>query len=101
MAFQIEAEKRGLKLMRLLGILILFGALGTLTYYLFFAPTPFIETILPPDLETIAQISAVEFDASLVTNSPVYKKLTPKISDPGLGAFGRPNPFLPYSASPK
>ena len=67
-----------------------------LVYYLFFAPTPKIETVLPDPLKKANQISTLEFtDPSPVLSSEKYKKLHVYVGSPSVGTLGRPNPFLP------
>jgi len=76
--------------------------LGVATYYLFFAPVPFIEKIASPDFNQAAQISSIKLDPTAVSASPVFKLLSPQVSLPITGSFGRENPFATFvqSATP-
>ncbi|MDP3991564.1 MAG: hypothetical protein Q8P66_01505 [Candidatus Colwellbacteria bacterium] len=74
--------------------------LGAATYYLFFAPTPFIEVVIPSRLETVSKISESGFNTSAVFNSPVYRSLRQYVDEPVLGEIGRPNPFSPWTTRP-
>ncbi len=67
-----------------------------LVYYLFFAPVPKIETVLPDALKKTNQISDLQFtDPSPILSSPVFKSLKSYVGPPSSGTLGRPNPFLP------
>jgi len=70
--------------------------LASLVYYLFFAPTPKIETVLPDALKKTNQISNLQFtDPSPVLSSPEFESLKLYVGPPGTGILGRANPFLP------
>ncbi len=67
-----------------------------LAYYLFFAPAPKIETVLPDILKKANQISNLQFtDPSPVVSSGKYKALHAYVGSPSTGTLGRTNPFLP------
>ncbi len=70
--------------------------LFTLTYFLFFAPTPRIDVVLPPPLERIGDVSQIEFiDLVSVTSSDAFRRLRRYEQPIGVGNPGRENPFLP------
>ncbi len=73
---------------------ILILVLGT--YFLFFAPEPFVEIIVPTELEPISKLSKVEFDHSELTNSEVYQSLRQQVPEAVPGPAGRSNPFAPF-----
>lgn len=77
-------------------IVIAAAALVAGTYYLFFAPTPFIEVIVPTELESISRISESGLNVSTVFNSPVYQSLRQYAAPVEIGEIGRANPFGPF-----
>lgn len=72
------------------------AALVAGTYYLFFAPTPFIEVIVPTELESISKISETGLNPSSLFNSPVYQSLRQYTGEVEIGEVGRANPFQPF-----
>ncbi len=98
MAIVISEEEKRINWKVLIGILVVFIILGASTYYLFFSPTPFIESIAPPpELKKISDISEITIDKSTiqqVTDHPVRILLKNYVAPPAPGTFGRPNPFL-------
>lgn len=74
--------------------------LGTITYYLFFAPAPLIEVIIPSGLKSVSQISEKGLNTPGIFNSPVYRSLRQYVADPVVGETGRTNPFSPWTTKP-
>ena len=74
--------------------------LGTITYYLFFAPAPLIEVIVPSGLQSVSRISEDGLNAPEIFNSPVYRSLRQYVADPVVGEIGRTNPFSPWTTKP-
>lgn len=69
---------------------------GVTIYYLFFAPSPRIEVIIPEPLEHLGQVSEIEFiDPTFVVESPAFKRLGDVSRRLTPGTLGRQNPFLP------
>ena len=79
-------------------ILVLALVLGGSTYYLFFAPVPFIESFSATELERVSQISDIDLKGSLsvIGESPVFKVLESHVGLPSPGSFGRDNPFISF-----
>lgn len=96
MPFVVEEQRRGVNWFLMLGVLFAFGFLGLLTYYLFFAPTPFIESLIPARSQLIVEISKARFEPNDVLNDPTYQTLRQYTLPLEAGEIGRPNPFLPF-----
>lgn len=96
MAIIVEEEKRGPSFITILGVVITVAITAFITYSLFFAPAPFVETIVPRELETTSAISKIELNVSGVTDSPVFKSLKDYIQKPEVPTSGRVNPFEPF-----
>ena len=96
MAIVFEQPKRRINWFPI--VTSVFGVLFiiALAYYLFFAPTPNIEAVLPEVLEKTNRISDLEFtDPTLLLSSAAYKALRVYVGAPSSGTLGRTNPFLP------
>ncbi len=100
MAILVEEEtrKRGVFGVFIVAIIVIF--LGAAAYYLFFAPTPFIEVVIPSGLKTVSRISESGLNAPAVFDSPVYKSLRQYAGEPEIGGIGRANPFSPWTTRP-
>lgn len=95
MAITFE-QKRRVQWGRVAAFSLAVLAIGIATYYLFFAPSPRIELIIPPPLLQVNEISGIEFiDPSQIIRSAAFSVLRDYAGEPGVGALGRPNPFLP------
>ncbi len=72
--------------------LLVFGG----TYFLFFAPTPGIETLVPTEQKVTAQLSSIQLDTRPVVevfNSGRLKSFAAPVS---AGQVGRSNPFVAF-----
>lgn len=96
MAILVEEEGRGRDRFKVLMIAIVMALFLAGAYYLFFAPTPLIEVILPSELQFISRISEGGLNASTIFNSPVYQSLRQYTADVEVGEVGRSNPFQPF-----
>lgn len=96
MAILVEGNGQKGGRFKLLIIIVGAAALVAGTYYLFFAPTPFIEVIVPTELESISKISEGGLNVTAVFNSPVYQSLRQYAAEVEVGDLGRPNPFSPF-----
>ncbi len=85
---------------KVLAIIVALIILGTVTYYLFFAPAPLIEVIIPSGLRSVSQISEAGLNTPGIFNSPVYRSLRQYVADPVIGEIGRTNPFSPWTTKP-
>jgi hypothetical protein len=65
-------------------------------YYLFFAPTPGIEIVVPTTLDTASRITSVQVDPSAVLNSRPFRLLRVYTGLPSVGQTGRSNPFQSF-----
>ena len=100
MAILVEEEKGRKGAFGVLIIAVIVILLGAATYYLFFAPKPLIEVVIPSKLKTVLKISEDGLNAEAVFNSPIYRSLRPYVDEPVLGEIGRPNPFSPWTTRP-
>ncbi len=96
MAILIEEEKRPVNWLAILMAIFIMAVLGAGTYYLFFAPTPAIEIILPATLQSANQITNIAADPATVLTSEAFKSLKVYGREPSVGQTGRANPFLPF-----
>jgi len=100
MAILVEEEtgRKGVFGVFIIAVIVIL--LGAATYYLFFAPTPLIEVVIPSGLKTVSRISESGLNTPAVFNSPVYKSLRQYVAEPVVGEIGRPNPFSPWTTRP-
>lgn len=97
MALVFESQKRRINWFALIAGLFLIGFLAAAAYYLFFAPVPKIQAIIPVVLEETNLLSELEFiDPTTILNNPNFRRLKQHVQPPGAGTFGRTNPFLPF-----
>ena len=95
MAIIIEEEQKNIPWFPIIIGLLIVGALGAATYYLFFAPTPVIDIVLPPALQSAEQLSTIDIDPTSVINSRLFRSLRVYTGLPSVGELGKANPFLP------
>lgn len=93
MPILIEEEKRSIPWFAITMTLVVIGGLSAGTYYLFFAPTPGIDVVLPAALTSATKISAIEIDPSTVINSKAFRSLRVYSGLPSTGDLGKNNPF--------
>ena len=70
--------------------------IGGAVYFLFLAPTPFIEKISPTTIENVSDLTAGTDDPSEILNNPIYTSLSQHVPNPDVGQLGRPNPFAQF-----
>ncbi|MBI3114794.1 MAG: hypothetical protein HYZ07_02430, partial [Candidatus Harrisonbacteria bacterium] len=92
MPFLIPEQKRnipwfGIAVFVLAMLAIVFGA-----YFLFFAPSPAIEVVVPAPLQNVNKISFIEVDPTTVVNSRAFRTLRSYTGLLGVGTLGRQNP---------
>lgn len=96
MAIVIEEQKKGFNWFAVAVIILIVAGGAAATYYLFFAPTPFIEKVAPPRLETLKTVSQIELSPELITSNPMFQILKQYINPIEVPSVSsRPNPFLP------
>jgi len=94
MAIVFEHKQKNINWLTLFTTLfiIVFVLLGI--YYLFFAATPIIETVLPGPLQKVNQISDLQFiDSSPLLGTLTSNNLQVYVGTPSIGLIGRTNPF--------
>ncbi len=96
MAILIEQQKNRTNWFSLGVTAFVIFAIIFVIYFLFFAPTPGIEIVIPSSLQSADQVSAVQVDPSTVLNSREFRSLRVYTGLPGMGQIGRDNPFLPF-----
>lgn len=95
MAITFEQESR-FNWKALLTVFIILVVLGVAVYYLFLAPAPAIEVIVPSSVKTATELSQAEFDPSVVVNSEVFRTLRHYSGESSKGETGRDNPFMRF-----
>lgn len=97
MAILIEQEKKNNPIFTIVVVAIAIVVLAFGTYYVFIKPTPGIEkATVSVEMQSVAQVSKINFDISSITDSPVYKSLKQQVSPPGSTLFGRQNPYISF-----
>lgn len=75
MAILIQEEgKKGMLIPFAVGGIILVAA-AALTYYLFFSPAPFVDTVGSDEYESVSVFARANLDIESVTDSPVWSAL--------------------------
>ena len=72
--------------------LVVFGG----AYYLFFAPTPGIEVLVPTEQRVTSQLSGLQFNTQTVVEVFNAGRLKRYAAPTSLGATGRVNPFVSF-----
>lgn len=97
MAILVEQEKNNNPIFAIgvVGVVVVVLTFGV--YFVFFKPTPGIEkATVSTEMQSVAQVSKINFDVSSVTDSPMYKSLKQQVSPPNSTLFGRQNPYAPF-----
>ena len=97
MAIVFDEQKRSVNWFGIVAglFLVIFFFVGV--YYLFFAPVPKIQSIIPAALQDTTQLSKLEYiDPSTILDNPTFRKLHTYVPLPGPGRLGRSNPFLSF-----
>ena len=96
MAIVIEEQKKGFNWFALAIVILVVAGGVAASYYLFFAPTPFIEKVAPPRLESLKTVSQIELSPELITGNPMFQILKQYINPIEVPTgISRSNPFLP------
>lgn len=95
MAFSFKEQSNN-SWINILVYTLVVAAIAGGVYMLFFAEAPFIEVVAPPDLETVSDLSKVNFSAGDFQDDPVFRSLRRNVSEAEPGPAGRDNPFAPF-----
>ncbi|MDP3953745.1 MAG: hypothetical protein Q8P99_02920 [bacterium] len=95
MAFSFRQESNN-NWTTIIVVSLVVGALAVGTYLLFFAKTPLIEVVSPPEVEDVSELSQVNFSTTDFSNDPVFTSLRRHVSEAEAGPAGRENPFAPF-----
>lgn len=96
MAILIQEQKKSVNWFAIAVTIFVVGTIVFGLYYLFFAPTPGIEIVVPPPLQSATRISTIEIDPTTVLNSRAFRSLRAYAGLPTAGATGRNNPFVSF-----
>jgi hypothetical protein len=98
MAIVFESQRKPVNWVKMLFVVTVVAFVVFAVYYLFFAPSPKIDVVLPASLEHAAELANPSFsiDPSAVIQSAAFKALKSYVGSPSTGALGRPNPFAPF-----
>jgi len=97
MAIVVEGQKDKNILLQVVAIggVVLLLVIGT--YYIFFKNPPFVNVIVPPELETISKFSDVDISPEIITELELYLSLVDHVGKPVINGFGgRDNPFARF-----
>ena len=90
-----QKQVRGVNWFAVFVFIFLLAVIAGGGYFLFFAPTPYIDTIVPSSLDMTDRLSQAQFDLSNIINNPTLKTLHEYGTVPAVGSLGKQNPFLP------
>ncbi len=96
MAILIEQKKSEMNWFAIGVTIFIIGFIVFALYYLFFAPTPGIEIVIPTELQSASRITSLQVDPSAVLNSRNFRLLRVYTGLPSVGQVGRANPFLSF-----
>ena len=96
MAILMEEQKKPVNVFAIIIVAFIISVIAALVYFLFFAPTPGFEIVVPAPLRAAREISATEVDPSTVLNGKPFRSLRVYTGLPTAGALGRDNPFTPF-----
>ncbi len=96
MAIVVEEQRKRFNWFALMLVVLIVAALGIASYYLFFAPTPFIEKVAPSRLQSLKDVSQIELSPEIITANPTFQILKQYINQIEVPTTSpRSNPFLP------
>ncbi|PIR89580.1 MAG: hypothetical protein COU07_01640 [Candidatus Harrisonbacteria bacterium CG10_big_fil_rev_8_21_14_0_10_40_38] len=96
MAIVFEQEKKQINWIKLLFVLFIVGFVIFAAYFLFFAPSPQLDVVLPEPLEQAERIGSVSsIKPNDVLGLPAFRALQVFVGPPSIGTLGRDNPFQP------
>ena len=92
----MEQQKKPVDVFAVIVVAFIIAVIAGIVYFLFFAPTPGFDIVVPAPLRVASEISAAEVDPSTVLNSKSFRSLRVYTGLPTSGALGRENPFIPF-----
>lgn len=100
MAVIIQPNQRGSRTFIIISVAAALAILAIGAYYLFFTPAPLIEAILPANLQSVADLSGLQFNPQEVLQDEFFASEDPgrSINLPVIGpnSLGRENPFAAF-----
>ena len=101
MAFEIQNEKKKLDFMPIVIGLFVVVFVGAAVYYMFFAESPFINTIVNTSSELERSASELErvrssSSPNTILNDQTFKDLRAQTTPLSTSSTGRSNPFQPF-----
>lgn len=95
MAITFE-EKQQFNWKALITFTAIIAVVFAVAYFLFFAPSPFVEQIIPSNVKSATELSTVKLDPNDLQNNKTYQTLR-QIGGPiTVPQAGRANPFVKY-----
>ena len=96
MAIIIEEQKRKINWFVVAVILSLVIIIGAAIYYLFFAPTPLVEKIVPPRLQSLQELSSIKLEPEAIISDSRFQILKQYVNPIEIqtDSVGKTNPFL-------
>ena len=95
MAIVIEEQKKNVNWFALAVVVLLVVVVGLAAYYLFFAPTPLVEKVAPPRLQSIQELSLIKLQPESVISNPNFQILKQYVNPIEIqtDSIGKVNPF--------
>lgn len=96
MAITFEEKRKGVNWFAIVVALVIAAVIALAVYFLFFVTPPGIEIVVPKQLESVIEISKIQFDPAAVVNSQAFRSLRSYVGLPSVGQLGRENPFISF-----
>lgn len=96
MAIIIKEEGKKRNLFTIVTTLLFVVLTSVVIYYLFFIKPPLIDVIIPLNVQSLNELSQIEFNPQKVFSHPVYNTLQQTVSSLSVSTTTiRENPFMP------
>ncbi len=95
MAIVLEEQQRFNWKALIIFLAVIIGIFG-LAYFLFFAPSPAVQLIIPPSVQSTTELSGVDLNATSLLQNKTYQSLKQYGGPAPLPQMGRANPFIHY-----
>lgn len=100
MAIIVQPNRSGSRTFMIFSVLAVLTLVAIGGYYLFFAPIPLIETILPANLQSVSALKGLQFNPEGILKSaflnPVKPSRTIDLPVVETGTIGRTDPFAAF-----